>query len=237
MYPWAYTWNPIGGECSHKCGYCYVTNKINPMMKRRRNNKYEGEIRLIAKELKTSLVVPEGYIIFVQSCGDLFAEDVSQYLISVVLARVKQFPQTTFLLQTKNPMRFAEFDIPTNCILGTTIETTYTYTQTDAPDTYKRIEALTALYRNHKKMLSIEPIMDFDVAQLVNWVITLKPLFVSIGADSRHPSERDLTEPSPEHLETLIAILKKYGVEVKLKTNLSRILPKNSQYINSDAEA
>jgi DNA repair photolyase len=224
MYPWAYTWNPLGGKCPHECGYCYVENKINPMMKRSGNDKYEGPLRLIEKELQTPLIIPEGYVIFVESCGDLFAAEVPSAFIQRVLDHIAKYPQTPVLLQTKNPIRFAEFVIPNNCILGTTIETTHHYSKTKAPTTYKRIEALTAICLGHKTMLSLEPIMYTDLAQLVNWVATLKPLFVSIGADSRSEGERDLFEPLPEDLARLIEVLKKY-TEVKLKENLSRLLP------------
>lgn len=221
MYPWAYTWNPLGGKCPHACGYCYVENKINPMMKRGGNDKYEGELRLMEKEMQTSLIIPEGYVIFVESCGDLFAKEVPTAFIQRVLDHIAKYPQTSCLLQTKNPSRFRDFDIPRNCILGTTIETTDEYLETKAPSAHKRFSVMACLPTDLPFMISIEPVMDFDLQRLISWITVLRPKFVSIGADS---GKNNLSEPSPEKLEQLINKLRKV-TEVRLKENLSRLLP------------
>ena len=105
MYPWAYTWNPLAGECKHACGYCYVPNKVAPWLRRMGNSKYYGEPRLIEKEFKTSLVVSEEYVVFVQSCGDLFGAWIPDLWIFRILERISDFPDTVFLLQTKIPER------------------------------------------------------------------------------------------------------------------------------------
>lgn len=76
MYPWAYTWNPLAGECPHACGFCYVSGDIAPWLERMGNSKYYGPLRLVESEFKVSLVIPDGYLIFVESCGDLFAAEV-----------------------------------------------------------------------------------------------------------------------------------------------------------------
>jgi protein gp37 len=222
MYPWAYTWNPLAGKCPHECGYCYVENKINPMMKRSGNDKYEGELRLVEKELQTPLIIPEGFIIFVQSCGDLFAKEVPDAWIQRVLDHIAVYPQTTCLLQSKNPIRFREFNIPKNCILGTTLESTYEYSKTKAVSPHHRFSALMVIPSGNDFMISIEPVMDFDLDRMVTWIRMLKPKFVSIGADSRSEGERDLAEPSPKKLDALITELQKI-TEVRIKDNLSRL--------------
>lgn len=220
MYPWAYTWNPLAGKCPHECGYCYVENKIAPMMKRTGNKKYYGELRLIEKEFQTRLIVPDGFIIFVESCGDLFADAVPKEMIQRILNRITEFPQTTFLLQSKNPRRFLEFDIPKNCIFGTTLETTNQYIKTKALSPHRRFSAMMILPIDWPCMISIEPVMDLDVDRMVTWVKMLKPKFVSIGADS---GLNNLSEPSPKKLEQLITELKKF-TEVKQKENLKRLM-------------
>jgi protein gp37 len=220
MYPWAYTWNPLAGKCDHDCGYCYVGNKIAPWLQKMGNDKYVGKCRLVESELEVELVVPEDYVIFVQSCGDLFGSWVPVYYIESVLTRLQAFPQTTFLLQTKNPSRYFSFHIPSNCILGTTIETNRMYTDTKAPQPKVRYHAMKWLSLTRKLMVSIEPIMNFDMPVLVSWIANLRPLFVSVGADSGNNS---LSEPSPEKLKELLSELNLI-TEVRRKKNLNRLL-------------
>jgi hypothetical protein len=73
---------------------------------------------------------------------------------------------------------------------------------------------------NYPKMVSIEPIMEFDLVMLVDWIKVIKPEFISIGADSKG---HNLPEPSADKVTKLIEELKKV-TEVKLKDNLNRIL-------------
>lgn len=70
------------------------------------------------------------------------------------------------------------------------------------------------------KMVSIEPIMDFDLPDMVRWIEDIKPEFVSIGADSKG---HNLPEPSPDKLAQLIGELGRI-TEVELKANLARIM-------------
>ena len=54
-----------------------------------------------------------------------------------------------------------------------------------------------------RKMVSIEPIMDFDSRDFLCMLQDIKPEFVSIGADSKNNS---LIEPSPKKIKELIII-------------------------------
>lgn len=228
MYNWAYTWNPIGGKCPHACSFCYVGGKIAPWLSRMGNNKYLGEPRLIEEEFNVKLVVPEGYIVFVESCGDLFAYGIPDAWIARVLNYISKFPQTTFLLQTKNPERFFDFNIPQNCILGTTIETNRDYHMTKAPSPKERYYVFFMLNNDrdfegnkiYRLMVSIEPVMDFDLDTLVFWMQEIEPEFISIGADSGNNS---LLEPSSTKLKELLECLEKV-TELRTKKNLKRLL-------------
>jgi len=220
MYPWAYTINFIAGECKHACGYCYVGNKVAPWLNRMGNGKYYGEPRLIESEFKTKLIVPKGYLIFVESCGDLFGSWIPDLWILRILERIREFPETTFLLQTKNPIRFFDFEIPENCILGTTIETNREYALTKAPQPKARFLAMKKLLINREIMVSMEPIMDSDLTTVLAWMGVLRPKFVSVGADS---GENGLAEPSPFKLKQLLWQLELI-TEVRRKDNLSRLL-------------
>lgn len=68
--------------------------------------------------------------------------------------------------------------------------------------------------------ISIEPIMDFDLDILVDWIRQLNPEFVSIGADSKG---HGLVEPSRDKVLKLVEELKRF-TEVKMKLNLQRLL-------------
>ena len=69
-------------------------------------------------------------------------------------------------------------------------------------------------------MISIEPIMDFDLDTFVCWIKNIKPSFVSIGADSK---KSGLPEPTSEKIHQLIEKLSDF-TEVKVKANLKRLL-------------
>jgi len=194
------------------------------------NNKYVGPPRLIEEELETRLVVPKEKVIFVQSCGDLFAQKIKWIWIRLVLNRIAKYPEQTFLLQTKNPGRFYNFKIPTNCILGTTLETNRGYPAlTKAPTVESRWLSFSLLntyleedrgYPFYSTMVSIEPIMDFDLERFAWWLEDINPDFISIGADT---GNNHLHEPPPKKIEKLIRRLTK-TTEVITKKNLERLM-------------
>ena len=74
----------------------------------------------------------------------------------------------------------------------------------------------------YQTMISVEPIMEFDLEILTSWIKRREPEFVNIGADSKG---HKLPEPSPEKVRDLIDSLKKF-TEVKVKDNLKRLLKK-----------
>jgi len=228
MYPWiGESWNPIAGVCPHRCLYCYV----NTLKKRFKHlkEKYSGDIRLVEHELKRNL--GEGKIWFVCSCMDLFAEEIPDDWIARVIDHIIEYPKNTYLLQSKNPLRLLDwfdwFDNNMNIIYGTTIETNrgdwYTKEQiSKAPSIDRRQVAISHLsnFYHEDVMISIEPILDFDLAEFVEMIKRINPKFVSIGADSKN---HNLPEPPAWKAEQLIKSLKEF-TEVKIKDNLSRIL-------------
>lgn len=208
MYGWIdYTWNPIRGKCPHQCSYCYMK-----MFK-------VGELRLDEKALKDNL--GEGRTIFVGSSIDMWAKGVYTNWIHEVIEHCNKYSNNTYLFQSKNVHRLYRFRkrLPPKTILGTTIETNRDYGMSNAPVPFERmVEMHTIAYM--EGMVSIEPIMDFDLNILVDWMELIMPKFVSIGADSQG---HNLPEPSPEKVRMLIQELKKF-TEVKIKPNLKRIV-------------
>jgi len=205
MYPFVtHTWNTVKGRCSHDCNYCY--------MKRFKQN----AIRFDEKELKTDL--GRGNFIFVGSSNDMFARDIPDEWIDRTLKHCEQF-DNTYLFQSKNPMRFHGYCFPENTMLATTIETNRDYNFSKAPHPHDRVIGLLNLF-DYERIVTIEPIMDFDAEILVPWINNLLPAWVVIGADSKG---HNLPEPSASKIKTLIDALKRFTT-VKLKRNLNRLL-------------
>jgi len=220
MYPWVDTKrNFIGGECPHRCGYCYVTR-----MKKRFpgvRNRYTGPLYLLERELSKN--EGRGHMVFVQDCGDLFARGVPSDWIAKVLDHSGKYPGNTYLFQSKNPERFIEFSgrFPARTILGTTIETNRTNTLSLAPDIHDRARYIkVAREKGYRVMISIEPILDFDHDQFVQIIKDISPAFVSVGADSKGYG---LPEPDGDKIKKLVEELKGF-VEVRLKSNLKRLM-------------
>lgn len=205
-----HTWNTIKGTCNHNCSYCYMKRwgKQNP-------------VRFDEKELKTDL--GSGNFIFVGSSNDMFAADVPAEWIQRTLDHCCQF-ENHYLFQTKNPDRLREFNLPKNSVACTTIETNRFYPEimNSCPSPTIRAAAMTRI--NLPKYITIEPIMDFDMEELVELIKSCNPVQVNIGADSSSKKNR-LPEPNRESILELIEELNKF-TKVKQKKNLKRIVGK-----------
>ncbi len=202
-----HTWNPIKGKCSHDCIYCYMKVwKQKPL-------------RLVEKELQDDL--GEGNFIFVGSSTDMFAGDVPREWISKVLRYCRKF-DNTYLFQTKNPMKLWMFlsELPKKTIVGTTAETNREKLQSfsKAPEVKERLDMIQN--NIYPVMITLEPILDFDLEVFHNQIWGARPKWVNIGADSKG---HNLPEPSKEKIEALIKELKKF-TEVKIKPNLKRLM-------------
>ena len=225
MYKDIPTRNFIGGECLHKCSYCYVNDLKKRLPGCRK--KYSGEIRLIESEFKRGL--SKGNTYFIGSCIDMFAWDTPIEIIIIVLEYLMKFPDNIYLLQTKNPECYIEvlekIRLTPNIILGTTIETNksrflFNYVPTFIPAPGTRAKYLHDLVvYNHKKFVTIEPILDFDLDDFVNMIEYANPDWVWIGADSKG---HNLPEPSWDKVQALITELEKF-TEVRIKDNLYRL--------------
>ena len=122
------------------------------------------------------------------------------------------------MFQSKNPWRFDDFTLPSKVILGTTMETNWVNAFSVAPPVLERHDAMK--HYQVRKMVSIEPIMDFDLKQFVSMIHNINPSFVSVGADSKG---HNLPEPSKEKTLELIKQLRVF-TDVKVKENLKRII-------------
>lgn len=165
--------------------------------------KYSGTPKLYRKELQKTF--KESDFVFVQDMSDLFGAWISKEIIQQVLNYIKN-SEATFLLLTKNPKRYLEFDIPDNCICGTTIETDLGFRD-------DRFNAMIQL-QHPRRMISIEPIMQFS-NNFETLLLACEPEFVAIGYDNYN---NQLDEPYLKDTEFLISGLEQCGIKVYRKT-------------------
>lgn len=231
MYPWAdYTWNPLGGKCPHDCLYCYMKSPpacLSP--------KYEGDARL-EKSLNANLkslplnrreplsFVGDSPVIFVCSGNDFGAAPVE--MRREILAACNEATENTYLIQSKNPggIREVQEDLPPNFIIGTTLETDKTELASsisEAPVPLIRAKVLGEFSAmGVRTMVSVEPIMSFNLSAFVAIIRMCNPEFVSIGADSKNHS---LLEPPKIEITSLKGELEEF-TKVRIKGNMKRLL-------------
>ncbi len=222
----------LRGGCPHSCSYCYVRSFRNYQ------RDWTGPVRLLEKEL--SVNYGEGKTIFIEHCSDMFAEGVPDEYVSKIIDHCNKYEGNTYLFQTKNPKRMLDWYefLPGdfNVILGTTIETNRRLDHimsastgeplSKAPDPKERYEAMLVASGIRKSsgerlMVTIEPIMEFDLDVLSEWIINLKPDFINLGADSKR---HNLPEPTREEVLALVNVLEENGVHINKKSNLGRLV-------------
>ncbi|MHB8109580.1 MAG: DUF5131 family protein [Syntrophorhabdaceae bacterium] len=214
MYPWVtHTHAHLGGECPHKCVYCYVDNP-----RFGRPERYKGVLRLLEDEFKVKYGT--GKTIFVENCNDLFAKEVPDNFITQILLHCRKWPDNEYVFQTKNPGRsFNMANLPNNHIFGCTVETNRDIPEISAaPRPLLRCSTMMAW--KGRKFITIEPILDFDVEEFSDWIVSIEPEFVNIGADSKG---HGLVEPPIEKVMALIEELTSNDIEIREKHNLNRL--------------
>jgi DNA repair photolyase len=175
------------------------------------------------KELNTDLGT--GNFIFVGSSCDMWADAIPDEWIEKTLVHCQNFDDK-YLFQTKNPKRLLDYIytsvINNKCVVCTTIESNRDYREimNNAPSIKYRIGAMQQLSEIIDTYITIEPILDFDLDELVDWIWECDPRLVSIGADSKG---HNLSEPNAKKVLQLIAELKKFTT-VYEKPNLKRLL-------------
>lgn len=214
------TWNPIKGLCPFLCVYCYML----AIFKRFKQN---TTMRLEQKELQTKL--GSGKFIFVGSSTDMWSYPVESSWIAQVLDRCLSYPDNKYLFQSKSPKRFLEFlghplmALTDNLVFATTIETNRDISDFSKADSIEeRVAAMIRLRElGYKVMITIEPVMQFDFAELVAMLRQIAPFQVNIGSNSNKAVK--LPEPTRDELVALIGELKTF-TKVHLKSNSDRIL-------------
>lgn len=210
--------------CEHGCIYCKPSFQRQMKRQGKRCQKcyrYEPHAHLERLLKRPPKTVGDEFIFFPSSGDPAFA---SLFELDTALQYARRYAKTKFLVQSKNPGCFIEIDFPDNVILATTIETNRTnfntpsiykkYSQiSQAPSPYARYLAMLEVQHKHK-MLTIEPILQFDHGILLSWILKIKPEIVYIGYDNH---KCRLPEPIPEETKLLIERMKLF-TEVRVKT-------------------
>ncbi|MCK9577784.1 MAG: hypothetical protein M0R51_17895 [Clostridia bacterium] len=211
-----HTWNAIKGKCPHECSYCYM----------HRWGK-QPELHLDEKELKTNL--GSGNYIFVGSSCDMFAGVIPSDWIFRTLEHCNKYQGNKYFFQSKNPYvmkRFIEmgiadyYEFMKTCSVCTTIETNRFYPKIMGNAFHPESRDWIGKFLFAKKYVTIEPILDFDLPEMVELIKRCNPEQVNIGADSGH---NNLPEPPKEKVIQLIEELQKFTV-INNKKNISRLL-------------
>lgn len=212
-----WTWNPIYG-CDHNCPYCWARS-----LSERWNRSFEP--RMIFNTLMDKLP-DDGSWIFIGSMGDLFCYGMHREDIKELFYRLEDYEGSCkFLLQTKNPLRAISFldslyKVQDKIIIGTTIETNRE-TLGHAPKTRERYASM-VFFDNlgFDTFLSLEPLADFDLEILLNWIIEIQPEAVEIGLENY---SNYTIKPPEDKIKNLIFWLKDEGIPFILKDNLAHL--------------
>ncbi len=208
-----HTWNTVKGACPHDCSYCSIKRIA------RRFNQEQKHPRFVESELNTN--PGSGNYIFVGSSNDLFAVGHNDEWVRKTLSYCAKHSDNKYLFQTKNPENLIIYKdlIPDNSTICTTLESNRHYPEImrNSPPPFKRALFMSGLY--FRKMVTIEPIMDFGLGAFVEMIRGVNPIQVNIGADS---GNNGLPEPSWDKVEALIDRLEEFTT-VKRKPNLKRL--------------
>jgi len=209
--------NPFVG-CGYDCSYCKSSfqRQLKRFAKKRCVACYNYKPHTHLERLDRYLPpTKSGQFIFTCANGDIAFCPTGD--LEKIIERIKNEPDKTFLIQSKNPHTFKRVEFPKNVILGSTLETNRDNLYegiSKAPKPSQRYKYLLEV-KHSFKMVTIEPVIDFDEEVMIGWIEDIKPCMVWLGYDSK---KNHLPEPKLEKVKNLQWELEKRGFIVLLKT-------------------
>ncbi len=119
-------------------------------------------------------------------------------------------------------MEFINHPVFKHSVVCTTIETNRNYPEfmVNSPKIEDRVSAMEKIAeRGIKTYVTIEPIMDFDLDELLELIKRCKPIQVNIGKNTNKSVE--LPKPQIDKLKQFIIELRKF-TEVEIKDNIRK---------------
>lgn len=165
-------WNPITG-CEYDCGYCPGVEKVRLLYSRTRKEAFSTFMPRLWPErfdAPHKTPIPEANTsgnrnVMVGCTGDIFGDWVEAEHIEILLDIVRDTPQWNYILLTKNPKRYLEFQLPLNCWIGAKI------------DEQKEVKPAIEIFSQLKaavKFVSCDPMvvwLQFPTLEPFDWVI------------------------------------------------------------------
>ena len=228
MYATTKTWNPFKG-CEFNCVYCVPS--FQKQSKRQKHLCVDCYAYTPHCHQDRLGKIPSAPIVFVCGNADISfcPPDFTRRIINQIVKHNQRARiQKTYYLQSKRPVYFEPFlaELPPNAVLLTTLET-------NRDEGYKAISKApppSERYRQFKaldyprKVVTIEPILDFDLKTFFNWIRSIKPEYVWLGFNSK-PKSVKLPEPTEAKVQELVNRLLDAGIEVRGKTLRGVVLP------------
>ena len=233
MYANTDTWSPFKG-CEFACTYCVPSFQRQSKRKKQECDKcyryapHEHPERLAFERIPTADTV------FV--CGNSDVSFCSPEFMHQIIEAIKERnlhsrKTQTFYLQSKKPKCLEPFlkMLPSNVVLVTTLETNRDkgYDKvSEAPLPSERFKQFRAL-DYPRKVVTTEPVMDFDPKTFADWITQIKPEYVWLGMNSHE--EVSLPEPTAEKLREFTEIVAAKGIQIRGKDlrglKLSGVVP------------
>lgn len=219
MYNDVKTWNPYVG-CKFNCVYCVPS--FQRMLHRVwacQGKKCDGCRDFSPHEHPERLAkLPSANTLWPCAHGDISFADPD--FIRTVISTVNQGHHKKIYFQSKDPKCFlqyiGDFD-PKRTVLLTTLETNRDNGYdliSSAPVPSARAIAFEKLPWP-RKIITIEPVIDFDPEIFMQWIVNIRPEAVWVGYNSKN---KNLIEPTNNKLFAFIHKLEVHGFEVRRKT-------------------
>jgi hypothetical protein len=197
------TWTPHP-SCLFECSYCYGPATYARFGRCDQCKAFTPHFH--PERMKDKFTRGKTY--FVESLGD--PSFIPPAIFQRIVDHLAEYPETTFMIQSKNPCYFKEFDYTTNIWLGTTIETNndelaQQYSQAPVPS--ERYRGLLETMDAHPALnyyLTFEPIMRCSIDEMLKFARSPNIAAVYVGRDNH---ENKLPEPSEEELIQLVSAL------------------------------